>query len=171
MPRYVALLRGVSPQSLQMAELRSCLERAGFENVRTVLSSGNAVFDGDARPPADLEAAVESAMTRHLGRRFYTIVRPVPALQALLASDPFAGYGLPEQARRVVSFLRAPRQPRCALPLTEGTATVIRQVGAEVYTAYLPGPKGPVFMKLIERAYGADITTRTWETVARCAAA
>jgi uncharacterized protein (DUF1697 family) len=171
MPRHVAFLRGVSPVSLQMSDLRACLERAGFDAVRTVLASGNVAFDVAHGEPAALEQRLESAMALHLGRSFHTIVRPVATLEALLSTTPFAGYGLPDGAKRVVSFLRGPRPPRCALPLTEGMATVIHQIGAEVFTAYLPGAEGPVFMKLIERAYGHDVTTRTWETVARCAAA
>jgi hypothetical protein len=31
--------------------------------------------------------------------------------------------------------------------------------------------KGPVFMTLIEKTFGKNVTTRTWETVAKCAAA
>ena len=37
--------------------------------------------------------------------------------------------------------------------------------GAEVLCAYVPGPKGPVFMGLLERTFGANITTRTLDTV------
>lgn len=42
---------------------------------------------------------------------------------------------------------------------------------SEVFTAYLPRDKGPVFMSLLERTFGIDITTRTLDTVAKCAAA
>ena len=45
MPRYVALLRGVSPMNAKMPELKRCFEDAGFGNVRTLLSSGNVAFD------------------------------------------------------------------------------------------------------------------------------
>lgn len=44
MLRYAALLRGVSPTNLRMPELKDALETAGFEDVKTVLSSGNALF-------------------------------------------------------------------------------------------------------------------------------
>jgi len=40
-----------------------------------------------------------------------------------------------------------------------------------VFGAYLPSPKGPVFMTLIEQAFGKDVTTRTWDTVAKVARA
>lgn len=171
MPRFVALLRGVSPLNAKMPELKRCLERAGFENVKTILSSGNVAFDAATSSVSELEQRIEAAMLRNLPRSFYTIVRPSTHLQALLATDPFAPFGFPAQAKRVVSFLREPRPPQVPLPLTEGMATVVCQLGAEVFTAYLPGDDGPVFMKLIEKAFGAAVTTRTWDTVRKCAAA
>jgi hypothetical protein len=41
--------------------------------------------------------------------------------------------------------------------------------GREVFTVYVPSAKGPVFMRLIESAFGKDVTTRTWQTVTRLA--
>jgi hypothetical protein len=38
-----------------------------------------------------------------------------------------------------------------------------------VYSAYLPNPKGAVFMTLIEKTFGKEVTTRTWDTVAKVA--
>jgi len=52
MPRYVAFLRGVSPMNLRMADLRQSLEQAGLEDVKTLLSSGNAVFTTTAKSDA-----------------------------------------------------------------------------------------------------------------------
>ena len=45
MPRYVAFLRGVSPMNAKMPELARCFEGSGFTEVKTVLSSGNLVFN------------------------------------------------------------------------------------------------------------------------------
>ena len=41
--------------------------------------------------------------------------------------------------------------------------------GGEIYSAYLPTPKGPVFMTLIEKTFGKEQTTRTWDTVTKVA--
>ena len=98
-----------------------------------------------------------------------TIVRPVKALEALLASDPYARFGLPPNAKRVVTFLRAPREVR--LPIELHGACILAMIRREVFTAYLPTPHGPVFMSLIERTFGKDVTTRTWDTVKKCATA
>ncbi len=39
----------------------------------------------------------------------------------------------------------------------------------EVFSACVPGPRGPVFMTLIEKTFGREVTTRTWDTVVRVA--
>jgi len=169
MPRYVALLRGVSPMNAKMPELKRCFEAAGFTNVRTLLSSGNVVFDSRAAGEASLERRAESSMQAVLGRSFYTIVRPVDALRALLESDPYAAFKLPPKAKRVVSFLREPTQARPKLPIELDGAQVLSVIGREILSAYVPGETGPVFMTLIEKTFGKDITTRTWDTVRKCA--
>jgi len=171
MPRYVAFLRGVSPMNARMDQLQRCFEASGFTQVRTVLGSGNVVFDAPAAPDAVLERQAEAAMQQGGGRSFYTIVRRREELETLLASDPFAEHGIPAHAKRIVSFLREARAPRVALPLAQDHASVFCLRGREVFTAYVATDKGPVFMKLIERAFGADVTTRTWDTVAKCARA
>ena len=108
MPRYVAFLRGVSPMNLKMPQLKACLEAAGFSNVKTLLSSGNAVFDSKSASASAVEGKAEAAMAAHLGRTFYTIVRRVDALQAMIDADPYAKFKLPADAKRVVTFLREP---------------------------------------------------------------
>lgn len=171
MPRYVAFLRGVSPLNARMHELKRAFEVAGFGRVRTVLSSGNVVFDAPSTDDRILERLAEEAMSKTVQRSFYTIVRDAAYLGRVLEAEPYSSHGVPAHARRVISFLREAREPLVALPLTQDQATVLCRRGREVYTAYVPTDKGPVFMRLIERAFGRDVTTRTIETVARCAAA
>jgi uncharacterized protein (DUF1697 family) len=171
MPRYVALLRGVSPQNAKMPELKSCFENAGFTAVKTVLGSGNVVFDSRAVAEATLERQIEAALQTSLGRSFYTIVRRADALAQLLASDPYAAFAVPAQAKRVVSFTRQAPISKLALPHTHDGASVLTVIDREVFTAYEPSPNGPVFMLLIEKAFGKDVTTRTWDTLRKCAAA
>jgi uncharacterized protein (DUF1697 family) len=171
MPRYAAFLRGVMPTNAKMPELKKCFEAAGFAEVRTILSSGNVVFGARATSPWSLERKAEECMERRLGRAFPAIVRPLDALQELLESDPFAAFRLPPQAKRVVTFLRAAPRSRLSLPVEKGGARILCLKGGEAFSAYVPGPGGPVFMTLIERTFGSDVTTRTWDTVRKVAAA
>lgn len=167
--RYAALLRGVSPMNASMPELQRCLEGIGLKNVRTVLASGNVVFDAPVQDEAALEKRLEEAMARDLAHGFPAIVRSVDALWELLHTDPYEAFELPAGAKRVVTFLR--REPATVpeLPLQRDDATILCHWRTEVYSAYVPGPKGPVFMTLLERTFGKDVTTRTWDTVIKVA--
>ena len=153
----------------RMPALKVCFEAAGFSEVRTVLSSGNVVFDARASAPATLERRAERAMQAGLGHSFGTIVRSAEYLQGFIESDPFAEFGLPASAKRVVTFLRRPAPIPFALPIERDGAGILKASGGEVLSAYVPGPKGPVFMSLLERTLGPGITTRTLDTVRKCA--
>ena len=171
MARYVAFLRGVSPMNAKMTDLKRCFENAGFTRVKTVLSSGNVVFDARTASELALARRIEAAMAKELDRTFHTIVRSTDALLELIEADPYASFRLPANAKRVVTFLREPHASPPRLPLEKEGARILAVRGAEIFTAYVPQPGNPVFMALIEKTFGAQITTRTWDTVKKCAAA
>lgn len=171
MPRYAAFLRGVSPMNAKMPELKQAFESAGFTEVKTLLSSGNVVFNSRAASPASLQRKAEAAMLDQLGQAFLTIVRPVDALRELLASDPYKAFRLSPAAKRIVTFLREPPIKKLKLPIEFEGARILTMRDGEVFSAYVRNPKGPVFMALIERTYGKEVTTRTWDTVAKAAKA
>jgi uncharacterized protein (DUF1697 family) len=171
MPRFVAFLRGVSPMNCKMTELARCFERAGFNDVKTLLSSGNVAFDARARSVAALEKKLEVAMQKDLGRGFYTIVRPQAELIELIEADPFAKFKVPHNAKRIVTFVRDLPKAKLKLPYEFEGVHILAIKGAEIFSAYEPHPRGPIFMNLIEKTFGKDITTRTWDTVKKCAKA
>jgi uncharacterized protein (DUF1697 family) len=169
MRRYAAFLRGVSPMNAKMPELKKAFEAAGFTDVRTVLSSGNVVFRAPAAAETSIQKKVEAAMTKHLGHSFLTVVRSVDALSEMLAADPYKAHRLAPNAKRVVTFLRETPIARLALPIELDGARILAVKGTEAFSAYVPHPKGAVFMTLIEKTFGKDVTTRTWDTVAKVA--
>lgn len=154
-----------------MPALRACLEGMGFKNVKTLLSSGNVVFESRAASPAVLERKIEAALTEHLGKSFPTMVRTAAALQTLLDSDPYQAFRPPTGSKRVVTFLRKAPTARLKLPIEFHDARILCMRGSEAFSVYIPGPEGPVFMTLLEKTFGKDITTRTWDTVRKVAAA
>jgi uncharacterized protein (DUF1697 family) len=169
MPRYAAFLRGVSPMNATMPDLKAAFEAAGFADVRTVLSSGNVVFTATRAAESSLERKAEAAIAKRLGRDFLTIVRPVDVLREMLETDPYERVGAPPKAKRVVTFLRDAPSAKVSLPIELDGARILTVEGREVFTAYVPTPKGAVFMQLIEKTFGKEVTTRTWDTVAKVA--
>jgi uncharacterized protein (DUF1697 family) len=167
--RYAAFLRGVMPTNASMPMLRQAFESAGFADVKTLLGSGNVVFSAPSESTAALERRAEAAMQKRLGKVFLTMVRPIDALRRILDSDPYAGFRLKPGSKRVVTFLKRKPRDRPRLPVELDGARILALVGTEAFSAYVRGPKGPAFMILIEKTFGKDVTTRTWETVTRAA--
>lgn len=165
MRRYVAFLRGVSPMNAKMPVLKKVFEAAGFEDVKTVLSSGNVVFGARTASVESIACKAEAAMTAGMDRSFLTIVRSVDALRDILEADPYRSFRLPPNAKRVVTFLSATPKAKLSLPLEVDGARILCIEGREVFTAYVPSSKGAVFMALLEKTFGKEMTTRTWDTV------
>lgn len=153
----------------KMPALRAAFEAAGFTDVKTVLGSGNVVFDARARSEEMLQQKAEAAMREHLGQAFLTIVRPIERLRTILASDPYSRFKLSPRAKRIITFLREPAAEKLKLPIEFEGARILAMREGEVFSAYTPNPKGPVFMNLIGRTFGKEVTTRTWDTVTKVA--
>ena len=167
--RYAALLRGVSPVNAKMPELKAAFEAAGVLEVKTVLSSGNVLFSAPTGKSEALARQCEGAMTARLGRTFWTVVVPVQELRALVEADPWRAFKVPPAAKRVVSFLRETPATVPRLPVEKEGATIFALDHWMAFSAYLPHPKGPVFMALILKTFGESLTTRTWDTIKRLA--
>jgi uncharacterized protein (DUF1697 family) len=155
----------------KMPALKQAFETAGFSEVKTVLSSGNVVFDARRTSELVLQRKAEAAMRDKLGQTFLTIVRPVEMLQEILASDPYRAFRLEPSAKRIVTFLRDEPTASLMLPIELEGARLLALRGKELFSAYVPSPKGAVFMTLIERTLGKELTTRTWDTVGKVARA
>ncbi|MEK2644373.1 DUF1697 domain-containing protein [Bdellovibrio sp. BCCA] len=169
MPRYIAFLRGVSPLNAKMPEVKQSFEKMGFTNVVTVLSSGNVVFDAKKTSQKVLEKQIEEGLKKYSKRSFPTIVRAQDDLRDWLDSDPFRAEKLDAKAKRVVTFLKDSPTVKPNLPIKKDGAVILKVEDSMVCSAYLPHPKGPAFMVLLEKTFGKSITTRTLDTLKKVA--
>jgi len=149
----------------KMPELKRAFELAGFEDVKTLLTSGNVVFSASSRSESALTRRAEAAMQQHLGRAFVTFVRSVDDLRALLQTSPYAAFPPKPRSKRVITFLREAPQPKPRLPLELPGARILRLQGREAFCDYATETRGPALMQLLQKTFGQTITTRTWQTV------
>ncbi|MCA2206568.1 DUF1697 domain-containing protein [Nocardia rosealba] len=172
MDSYAALLRGIMPTNPNMRndKLRGVFEGLGFEDVATVLSSGNVVFrTDDARD--DLENRIQQALATELGIPGGTIVRSHPELRALLDRDPFEGLTHERGSYLTVTFFKHTMREADTSAFADDPLT--RVIGydpaARAFLTVIDNSTGktPDFMARLEKTYGKDITTRTWLTVQR----
>jgi len=151
--------------NLKMPALKAALEESGFGDVKTLLSSGNVVFSGRRASDSAIEKKVVSTIEANTGKTFGVIVRSIAELQALIEADPYQAFRLPAGSKRVVTFLRSAPEKTLELPPALHGARIWTVRGRDALSSYVHNDKGPVFMTLIEKTFGKDVTTRTWDTV------
>jgi uncharacterized protein (DUF1697 family) len=90
---YVALLGSINigGNRLKMDELTAALEDEGFDNVATVVASGNVLFDHSKAADAKLEAQIAGIVKDRFGIDTFAVVRSRDELKAAIENNPFAG--------------------------------------------------------------------------------
>lgn len=172
MTKYAALLRGIGPLNPNMRneKLRGVFESLGFQNVQTVISSGNVLFETGSKNVKALEAAIEKALPARLGFTSTTIIRSREQLQELADKNPFQGLEVTPKSRLNVTFLKNPPHAKLKFPYRarDKTYEVPGMYGGAICSVVdLTGAKTPDLMSWLEKQFGKDITTRTWKTVGR----
>jgi uncharacterized protein (DUF1697 family) len=166
--RFVALLRGINVGGnviVKMSDLKTTFEDAGFKNVQTLLASGNIIFDSNSSDTKQLEKKIEGLLEKRYGRRIRSIVIRIEDIGELEKSNPFRGISVTKETRLNVTFLR--EKPSKHLETTDKFFRIVQTSPIAVCSVLTLTPnRGTVdVMGSLEKHYGDDITTRSWNTV------
>jgi uncharacterized protein (DUF1697 family) len=171
MPQYAAFLRGINVgghHKVPMAQLKACTESLGASNVKTLLNSGNVVFDSDFSEVAALERLLESKFATVFGFNIPTMVVTKQELDSWLKDDPFSRVDLHADIRLYISIVRPAAEPKVDFPVVhdDGAFQVLSQNGRAIASVLdLSLTKTVKGMDALEKLYGKDITTRNWNTI------
>ena len=165
-------MRGIAPTNPNMRnnKLRGVFEKLGFESVKTVISSGNVLFESPSRSAAKLEASIEKAVQEQLGFTCTTILRSQGQLQKLFDRNPFKGMEHSQTSSLNVTFLKKKRKVDIKFPYTVDNrdySLLGMYNGAICSVIDLTSAKTPDLIAWLEKQFGKEITTRTWKTVER----
>lgn len=169
MKRRAALLKGVNVggnRKLPMAELNLLVERLGYGAVRTLLASGNVVFDaaGDA---AEIEARLEAALA-DIGCKTDVLVRDAAEIAAVIAANPFPDAAADHPSHLIVSFHREPfPTERIAVALEANSGPErLAAVGRELFADYPYNIGDSKLDRAMAQAKFPRLATgRNWNTV------
>ena len=175
MTAYIAFLRGVNVggnKMIAMADLREMLAALGFQDAKTLLQSGNAVFRHKAHLPAKLEQLLEKEMNARLGLTADCHVRTAAELRAAIEANPLTAEAKKDPSHLLVSFFRAPldmARVKAAQAAITGPE-IVRADGRHLYTFYPTGMGTSQAGVVIDKALGVRGTARNWNTVQKLAA-
>lgn len=172
MAHYVALLRGTGPSNPNMSNdrLRSVFEDLGFGNVRTVISSGNVLFESDSTDTAAMEARLEAAWPEMLGFTSTTIIRSIKQMEALVEANPYAGLVHGLDSYLLATFFKHPPEIGFELPSQRPVRSyrLLSRSEREIFSVIdTTDGATPDLMVWLERQFGKEISSRTWLTVDR----
>lgn len=175
MTRYAAFLRGVNlgKRTVKSAELKTAFEALGFGEVKTLLASGNVLFD--AKAAKGLQGRIETGLKAAFGFEIGTVLRSVAELQALVKADPFKGQ-IESAAQKLYVMLFAEDLPAdLKLKGVAGDYDVIHGGPREIYLVGYRKPDGTYSaggLLLIEKQLpkAALVTTRNWNTILKAIA-
>jgi uncharacterized protein (DUF1697 family) len=171
---YAALLRGINvggSRKVPMADLRTLLAGLGYEDVRTYLQSGQAVFASGHGDEESLAAEITHAIEEHFGFGVDVIVRDHAYLKAIADDCPFPAADL-EPKQLHVTYFSAPVSPERFAEIDE-SAYLPEEFRLGDRALYLYAPNGLGRSKLAEHlakpriSKGIVATTRNWNTVVK----
>ncbi|MGH7204046.1 MAG: DUF1697 domain-containing protein [Candidatus Levyibacteriota bacterium] len=175
--KYVAFLRGINVggnKKVPMEELRKTFSEWGFSEVKTLLNSGNVVFDAEEKESKKLKEAVELGLEKTFGWRIEVFLRTQESLQKMVNENPFAKIEVTPQTRLYVTFLPKNMQTTLEIPYkSENNLFRILDVKDDTLFSVLTISQDGDSLKLmnvIGKEFGKNVTTRNWNTIKKVAA-
>ncbi len=175
MSTCIALIRGINVgknKRVAMADLRGMMADLGHTNVRTLLNSGNVVFQSRNSNLAKLAASVESAITATCGISAAVTVTTARELDFIVKENPLL-QAVDDHARHLVAFVAHPKHLEAVRPMLK-EAWLPDALAITERAAYLWCASGILESKLLltfSQKAGTTVTTRNWATVLKLQAA
>ncbi len=169
MGRHVALLRGINvgrAKRIGMTDLRALVTNLGYTDVRTLLATGNVVFDAPAGLGGDHAARLERAIEQGLGVSSRVTILSAADVAGAVAANPLAKVAT--NPSRLLVAVPARSADRAALePLArQDWSPEAIALGRRV--AYLWCPESITdspLAKAVERTLRSAVTSRNWSTM------
>lgn len=173
--KYICLLRGINvggKNNISMAELRTCLEKDGFNNVSTYINSGNVFVDSDLKNEAAVEKRIEILLPANFKLDSDVIkIRALSLkdLKAIVEKAP-AGFGAePDKYHSDVLFpMAVPSSEIIAASETrEGVDKAWEANGVVYYQRLSSQRTKSKLSKIIGKPIYKNTTIRSWSTTTK----
>jgi uncharacterized protein (DUF1697 family) len=171
----IALFRGINvgkANRVPMSELRDLFAELGHQNVRTLLNSGNVLFQCTRPNVRKLALAIEAAIAKVCGLSVLVVVLTAKDLAAIIDENPLLNI-VKEPARHLVAFVADAKRLAPLHPLLKETwkPDALAITGRAAYLWCCTGILDSKLLQAFSRKAGNTMTTRNWATVLKLHAA
>jgi uncharacterized protein (DUF1697 family) len=167
--QYVAFLRGINVggnTTIKMTDLKAAFEKAGFKKVKTILTSGNVIFESDIKNPDEVTETIEAFLKKKWKREILVFVRTVDELQRTVATRPFKNIDFTPNTRLYMTLLYEFSRG-LKIPELPANVKITSMKDDSVFTVVTITPEmnTPDSMASLNKALGPKITARNWNTI------
>jgi len=167
---YFALLKGINVsghKTIKMAELRAMFEELGYKNVRTLIQSGNVVFESNAAAET-IRKKIEAGIKKTFGFDVNVIIRNKAEMEAIIKGYPFGKVKGYEECKISVGYLSAaPTKAQIKeMESANNDKEMIVVSGNSLYHLIRGGFSDSDFFKknTVEKTLKVVCTVRNWHT-------
>ena len=171
MKTHLALLRGINVSGhnmIKMDVLKTLLENAGFQNVRTYIQSGNVFVDSEEEHGASVGFKIKQEIFKELGLEVPVVVIGKEDLEACLNSNPYLKEKEFDIKKLYVAFLSKELQGTAIndLKISQFKPDEAAIDKNKIFIKYAVGAgKTRLDQKYIEKKLNLTATIRNWNTV------
>ncbi|HEY4479132.1 MAG TPA: DUF1697 domain-containing protein [Candidatus Paceibacterota bacterium] len=175
---HVAFLRGVNVggnRQVPMLQLKEVFEELGFKNVRTVLASGNVIFESARSNSSALwntRIKIEKKLKKTFGFEIGVHLRTMNQVVKMLHAKPFKNTKITPETRLYVTFVQEGTKNKIKIPhiSPDKSLQILKITGEEVLSILDLEKNGTAdAMNMLQKLFGKNITTRNWNTIVKLA--
>lgn len=173
MTTYVALLYSITlgqGRRVVMADLSAMAAGLGLGNPRTLIATGNLVFEAEGADIDDLTVRLEAAFEETFGRHVDIIVRDAAGWPALVAGNPFPKESETDAGHVIVQVMRRPVAAEAVAALEPYLANgeKMQAVGGDLWIHFARDiGHSKLAAAITPKRLGGPGTARNWNTIRR----
>lgn len=169
--KYIAFLRAINVgghNKIKMDDLRKLFVSLGYRNVKTVIQSGNVIFETPERNVKAITAKTGKKLSGFMKKDIKVIVRTHSELSKIVKRNPFDKIEADDGIKMYVFFLYQEPKEKVKIPLMSptGEVNVFKKTGLQLFMLVkkVPG-KASSPNDFIEKSFGVSATARNWNVV------
>jgi uncharacterized protein (DUF1697 family) len=169
--KYIAFLRGINVgghNKIKMEDLKKLFISLGYKNVKTVIQSGNVIFETSDKSIKSITLKIENKLYEFIKREIKLFVRTYTELLNIVRKNPFGNTRADNKIKTYIFFLYKEPEQKLKFPLYSPNKEVNvfqkTNLNLFIFVKKVPG-KASSPNDFIEKTFGVFATARNWNVV------
>jgi uncharacterized protein (DUF1697 family) len=169
--KYIAFLRAVNVggyNKIKMEDLKKMFLSLGYKNAKTVIQSGNVIFETSDKSIKSITSKIEERLYEFMKKEIRVFIRTHQELFKIVRQNPFGKIKTDDNIKTYVFFLYKDSGEKIKIPFMShsGEVNIFSQIELNLFMLVkkIPG-KASSPNDLIEKTFKVPATARNWDVI------